>query len=422
MGVGESRGKRVLYEVIIHRPGLTHAAASSGSLLLDGNNEAGSLRNLEELAQVTASGLDTEALQENLRNTTIATSGSRSNDDEAPLILRGNLTLFGDAISGGSIEQDGDIQFLHGGRPLSNSKKVELPVIDNIQNYDPQVAALGGFTELSPSYNGASNLFLGRNRLEGDLNITGDVQLSGAILYVTGDVNIQGNITGDGAIVSLGNTTLTGQSTLEADSKVAVISQGDLRLEGTGAERSLFSGLVYSEGKITAEQITVVGGLVANNPTTPQDATLSVIDSKIINLPEKTKFDVRGEVAAPKILTPGANFDLALRRNDLTLIQPDLSLLLKPDGTHNGVEPVFGFQDDTTGIVYASLAEVPGLEATGALSDLEDRVAIYTNDFTIFLQGLEATQSDESIFQLDPNQLLTISQGFRVVWRRNLDG
>ena len=133
IAVGTYGGREALYEIILVRPGITHAAASSGQLILDGHNEAASIKTTEQLAQMTQSGLvDSDSVEDKLRNTTVASGGKTGE----PLVLKGDLTLYGDAISGAGIRREGDIKFLHGG-----VAKVEglskLPPVANARSFCP---------------------------------------------------------------------------------------------------------------------------------------------------------------------------------------------------------------------------------------------------------------------------------------------
>ena len=256
------------------------------------------------------------------------------------------------------------------------------------------------------------------------------MELDGALIYVTGNLTVTGNITGDGALIALGDVKLTGQSTIEADSKVAVISKGDLTLTGTGSERSLFSGLVYSEGKVEASRITVVGGIVANNPSDPESASMEVSETKLVNFAEKTKFDLSSEITGPKVEdVKGPLLDtldsLRLGGHQLDLIYPDIPPLLRDDGTWDTTRPPvfkFSYVDPTTKIasIYDSADEIPNI---GPFDKVELRNGL-SNFRTYweqnFLSDLRTQNSQMSVFQLDPNQLLTVSSGFKVLLKRPL--
>ena len=412
IAVGSYGGREALYEIILVRPGITHAAASSGQLILDGHNEAASIKTTEQLAQMTQGGLvDSDSVEDKLRNTTVASGGKTGE----PLVLKGDLTLYGDAISGAGIRREGDIKFLHGGVAKANSD-VEIPTIDDIEAYDPQ--GLDGTTALNPTYADSNNLFQGRNRAQGDLVINGDLELDGALIYVTGNLTVTGNIKGDGALIALGDVKLTGQSTIEADSKVAVISKGDLTLTGTGSERSLFSGLVYSEGKVEASRITVVGGIVANNPSDPESASMEVSETKLVNFAEKTKFDVVSEFVFPPIPAGGA-LDNRFSQLGVEIVYPnDVSEIVKPDGTWNGQVPSFGYVKGA--VTYNSLSDIPGISGTDLAWIMKGLVDYTEGDVAPKLPEYFGKSLETSVFQLDPNQLLTVTGGYRAVLRRPL--
>lgn len=418
IGVGSYGDKESLFEIIISRPGITHAAASSGELILDGHNEAASLKTQQQLAELTGGTmLDPDEFGEQVRSTTVASGGGSGQ----PLVLKGDLTLYGDAISASGISQEGNIQFLHGGGPRMNDSSVEIPTIDDIEVYDPQ--ALDGTTDLNPGYSDANNLFQGRNRCDGDLVIDGDLELDGALIYVTGNLTVRGNIKGDGALISLGDMNLTGHSTLQADSKVAMISKGDLSITGTDAERSLFSGLIYSESKVQASNITVVGGLVANNPEHPEQATMEVTDTKLINLPEKTKFDVTTTLSNPIAPPPRAGLygrKLGLmEREGFTLVLPDINDYVGSDGLWTGETPTFKIEYD--GVIYDRPEDIPGL-STQTTDQLRGNMLHAEAVWIGTLENLTPQTRTETVFQLDPNQLLTVSEGYKVILRRSLPG
>ena len=155
---------------------------------------------------------------------------------------------------------------------------------------------------------------------------------------------------------------------------------------------------------------------------------MEVSETKLVNFAEKTKFDVSNVIEAPPMPGIPGFLLLELRKNKLELLPPDLTALISEDGTWNGTEPNFryGQLDDNgnpTGVVYNGLAEVPRLSGS-TVRDLEGMVE---NDFSPafienFLKTLNSQNAKiENIFQLDPNQLLTVSGGYKEVLRRPLD-
>lgn len=144
-------------------------------------------------------------------------------------------------------------------------------------------------------------------------------------------------------------------------------------------------------------------------------------------LPEKTKFQVSKVISAPNPPTPSSSLRYQLGVNSLKLLSPDLGPLIGEDGTWNRTEPSFRFErldssGNPTGTIYNSLAEVPGLDED-LIINLNARVEDeYTQNFKDnFLSTLNSQNTEvQNIFQLDPNQLLTRSEGYKVLLRRSL--
>jgi len=170
------------------------------------------------------------------------------------------------------------------------------------------------------------------------------------------------------------------------------------------------------------------GGIVANNPNNPEAASMNVTDAKLINLPEKTEFDVVSEVApiSPPPEPEGglyARKKAQLAAEGFSLVEPDMEPLLNPDGTWNNEPPVFKILVQKEGEpdrIYDKPDDIPNMP-TATLDRLTWSVDISVQHWEKEL-GLLPPQSSESIsvFQLDPNQLLTVSGGFKVVLRRPL--
>ena len=69
---------------------------------------------------------------------------------------------------------------------------------------------------------------------------------------------------GKGAIFATGNVTVHGISTYGANDQEAIVAKGDIAIEGSGRDRSIFQGGVYTQGNFRAKDVTLVGSLVAN--------------------------------------------------------------------------------------------------------------------------------------------------------------
>ena len=107
----------------------------------------------------------------------------------------------------------------------------------------------------------------------------------------------------------------------------------------------------------------------------------------------------------------------------MSLIYPEVPALLKPDGTWDEAkEPMFKFRyqvKDAEGNVISesihdSLDDIPS-----ASFRLKAKVGQFIEHWTDELRALRPRES-VSVFQLDPNQLLSVSDGFKIVLRRPL--
>lgn len=93
-----------------------------------------------------------------------------------------------------------------------------------------------------------------------------------------------------GAVIVTGKTSLEGGSNFAHLNGVALLSKGDISLKGTSFESSFFQGLVYTEGSVEAENLTVLGGLISNSQS-PRDR-VSLKDVRAIHAPELLEIDV----------------------------------------------------------------------------------------------------------------------------------
>ncbi len=162
---------------------------------------------------------------------------------------------------------------------------------------------------------------------------------------------------------------------------------------------------------------------MANNPSDPESASMEVSETKLVNFAEKTKFDISKVIKAPPLPGIPGLLSLELRKNNLELLSPDLSLLVGSDGTWNGNAPSFRFKNTVTGTEYSHLSEVPGLKES-TIRDLSFKMeTAFIPNFVSFLKTLNLQNIEvQNIFELDPNQLLTVSEGYKVLLRRPLDG
>ena len=151
---------------------------------------------------------------------------------------------------------------------------------------------------------------------------------------------------------------------------------------------------------------------------------MEVSETKLVNFAEKTKFDVSSEITGPTVQQFGGFYEERLTDNGLTLVYPDIAQLLKPDGTwDNTKSPVFRFshRDPVTGVetVYDALDQIPGISPVIA-AGLERGQDAFVEKWEDFLKTLGPDTKVIPVFELDPNQLLSVSGGYKTLLRRPL--
>lgn len=424
VAVVQYEGASKVVEVMVKKPGFPHAAATNGRFIARGRNEAAALDSLARLESMTDAGtVDMPASE--LMRTSIATS-HRGLNGEAPMLLQGELTVYGDALSAGDIEMSDQVSFLHGGRAKVNQRGVELPSID-LTRYDPdnqpadvQVVHLG-----QSSYP-SGTVFDGFNRWRGDSGTTltlESVELDGGLLFVEGDVELD-SITGSGALVCTGSVTIRRHANLTADSQVAVLAGGDLSLSGIGRDHSMFVGMLYCEGDLTVANTTVVGATVANKDSA-EGAQMLLSEARLVNSEEAARFEVR-EAAGPGGSGGGSPLQLnvgtgggSLERYGLRILEPSVEDFQQPDGT-------FAWDPTLIRISYEGQAysdpndpRLISQLSSHAQNTLGNAHNSMMNTWQTYIESLDASNIEtDLVFHLDLNELLTLVEELNVAsWR-----
>lgn len=160
------------------------------------------------------------------------------------------------------------------GQTLPHSAQVELPRID-LRRFDPLLSACA-YQDLPVLTGDLSLAAVGR--CSSDMTVQGHLTLQGAQLFVDGNLTVTRGISGSGLLVVTGETRVIQGARLEASDQAVLLSKGRVTLTGVGAGSSQFHGLVYTEGGLTAEQISLTGTFISNGsdaPTRIQDVQLS---------------------------------------------------------------------------------------------------------------------------------------------------
>lgn len=143
----------------------------------------------------------------------------------------------------------------HGLRPIP-----EIKILQRMATLAPNSV------DLSSSYGG--NLTLDKdwfNNAPAGLRVNGDLNLNGTALTVKGPLVVGGAIRGTGVIFVNGDISISdGGSSVETTGQVAIAATGDVTLKASGPDGNYFKGLLYSDGDVHVEDITVMGTLVTS--------------------------------------------------------------------------------------------------------------------------------------------------------------
>jgi hypothetical protein len=144
--------------------------------------------------------------------------------------------------------------------PFSQARPLpSLSIADRISVLTPNsvdVASLGGDLQLNKSW---------FNHANGGLHVGGNLHLNGSALTVNGPLVVDGAVKGLGVILVDGSVDIrNGGSSIQSTDQVAIGATGDVTLQASGPEGNYFQGLVYTEGNLTARDITVVGTVVVH--------------------------------------------------------------------------------------------------------------------------------------------------------------
>ncbi len=172
-------------------------------------------------------------------------------------------TVLGNVEAVGEVHISSPNKVVVKGEVLSGSSPVEIPVV-RPTDYDPVSKHIEHF-ELTA---GNVEELTGTARAGVPLEFVRPLKLDNAQLYVDGDLTLRGGVTGSGALIATGDVTVLGGARIEAPTELAVISGGQVRLTGEGAERSRIRGLFYADKGLEASEMTLVGSLLTGNAST----------------------------------------------------------------------------------------------------------------------------------------------------------
>lgn len=323
--VGDCSNERRTVVMDFHVPPYPYAIATAGSF--------------ESLGDLTLKGLSPETGQDVPGHLVSNSSADRS------MVLGPRTEITGDLVSAGGIILSED-EVKVGGEVKSQSEASEIPRIP-LSDFDPRkMTSPGNVTSLGSSFY-QDPKFEGKVLREGDLIISGDMNLDGALLFVEGDLEIVGNLTGRGAIVTTGKLTISGTQNVTTDNELAILVGGDLSIKGRGVNSSKLEGLIYAEGDVVVSDSTIEGTLISqsNGGTTPR---VLIERSSMIHNPSGTSL-----VTTVGGSDPGPSLYLAF--NSEGLYVPGLNAVpsgSKPPVTNGSVALTVGVSIDSNGTYH----------------------------------------------------------------------
>jgi hypothetical protein len=235
-------------EIFLHVPPYPYVVASSGPILSTASMTVGSLDPTRPPPASPPSAA-------NLLPGDIASNSTAS----LAINLSAQSVIDGDARAAGGIKAAP--QSIKGG-VYPGAGSIPLPLM-NISSFAPQPQNV--MTQLAADMGGMT--LEGYCASTADAHFHGDVTVDDAVVYVPGNLTIDGALHGTGAIFATGAMTIggaDGPSDLQTDNHVALAAGGAVTVNGQGQQNSFFRGLIYTQGSLTANHLTLLGTFVGN--------------------------------------------------------------------------------------------------------------------------------------------------------------
>ena len=259
-------------ETVLSVPTFPWALAANGEVIIRDGAVVGSLP--EGVWPPSLSELEPADLVSNSTSSSAILLGSGSK------VLGDVETPGGVVLADGTVSVEGQIRESAEPTTLPHMDPAELdPAVLGIAFDDITGVGLSGATLTAAAGAASPTALSGSARHDGELQLDQDLALSGALLYVNGNLRVNGNITGTGVIVVDGDLEVTSGVTLDGATKVAIVSSGKVTLRGVGPASSTIKGLFYAENGLLAEEITVIGAMIAAG----DDAGVELVNSRAVS-------------------------------------------------------------------------------------------------------------------------------------------
>lgn len=317
VGVGESGGVRRQVEVVVHLPEFPVSMACDGPVTVT-NSFIGAFRPEDDRPWVPGSGYSVE--DDEIEPGHLVTNSESNN----ACVLDKATTITGDLQSRGQVHLNG--AKVQGEVRAPWGQRAPVPDFD-LAKFDPKSNPNIHYEELPQVLTGLT--LVGNARRQGTLTLSGDLRLDNAFLFVDGDLTVNGAFRGVGAVVVTGECHFNGAVEVTSNEQIAVLSGRGMDVDGDGAERSLFKGLLYTKGPFEANGITIVGGFIVDD-----EAPTVIADSSVLFNGTTISPAMRREVFAvvPRFQVPPAGMI-----SEMLFEDPDLGF---PTGNWpNGTPP-----------------------------------------------------------------------------------
>jgi cytoskeletal protein CcmA (bactofilin family) len=369
-----------------------------------------------------------------------------NNTAPAAVQIGGSSLISGDVRSGGGVTLSSSC------RVLGSVETAMQPI--TIPDMWSQVAnTYSSLPGLAPSGPLPDSTLSGGLHYEGPLSVQGNLTLDNAVVVIDGDLGVTGSVSGSGALIVGGSTTVQGGASLQSTNQVVLLSQGDIQLSGGGKHTSSFQGLMYTNGQLTANNITLMGIFMANGVS----SSMTLHDVDIEQVP------VYGQATFNSTPANASTFTLPFHVSDLHpaiayfggYTANDVATLLAPAQQQGGVavQPpqqwfvpaqrsasgAFRFMDPRTGSWSSWLPDEPAADAylegtlipslTG-LSQIHPQCALIGSDLGVTLRSANPSSTPGMIsvpaqpgtsisFTFDLNKFIDVSERMRIlVWKR----
>jgi cytoskeletal protein CcmA (bactofilin family) len=174
--------------------------------------------------------------------------------------LGSGANIQGNVGAVGSVRLDSNV--VVSGQVRQGIEPQPLPQLNLDSIFGKLDAQVGKDLITTPTISGSDPMSWNSQR-NGDLHVTGDLHLDNGILFVRGNLTVDGGITGEGAVFVDGETRIHRGANLNAIDQVAVVSRRKIVLEGQNKWSFFFKGLLYSEQEVVANNLTVLGAVIA---------------------------------------------------------------------------------------------------------------------------------------------------------------